>query len=399
MSRDASRDTARARRETAGRTRPSDRTDRPGLGLGYRPETDRALRAAFGTGGIRGPSARASGFDSHEGAFFTRDERFVGYDPRQSARGSGPDLRPGGGDRNPLRREDEVAARRRARAARDEIPEPNKKAFSASPSAETFVRAFEARGDASRVASGSLGWRASSGALPRRAEAIEGVGDETLAPLTDSLRETRDARRWRRETLSALAAQKTSGSSGFEALELRRAFSTRRVGAAKKDARARETRADGETVADAAVRATAPSGITNRGVAGRALADARAEAEADVFSSADGVRDALSVKAKAYADLSLSVANGTLGPSRASVPNETGVVDWDAKRRDATERDDARRVASRATDRTFATSIPPPPGAPRGDDAAARARKRDRLLALRNRGRERAATTTNATDA
>lgn len=179
-SRDRSRD-ASARRETTTVTPTEppagDRTNRrSGFGLGYRPEEDGALRAALGARASR--ASRASG-------------------PRPSARTS----------------------RRAFPAAEVEAPPP-----------PPPIRVPDAaRGDASSayVRAGSLGWRASSGALPRRAETIEGVGDETLAPLAESLRDAREVNRRRKETMALLAREK--GSSGFEALELRRAFS-RRVG-------------------------------------------------------------------------------------------------------------------------------------------------------------------------
>ena len=311
-SRDRSRD-ASARRETTTVTPTEppagDRTNRrSGFGLGYRPEEDGALRAALGA-----RASRASG-------------------PRPSARTS----------------------RRAFPAAEVEAPPP-----------PPPIRVPDAaRGDASSayVRAGSLGWRASSGALPRRAETIEGVGDETLAPLTESLRDAREVNRRRKETMALLAREK--GSSGFEALELRRAFS-RRVGTR---ARANERAAGfffSETTDGPVAAAT-----RNRGVADRARADDRADAEAAFAMSANGVHDALAAKAEAYAD---------------TVP-EKGVLFVSS--------------SPRATEPTSATnllSVPPPPGYSHRslDDEKTRAEKRERLIALRNRGRER--TTTNAT--
>ena len=101
--------------------------------------------------------------------------------------------------------------------------------------------------------------------------------------------------------------------------------------------------------------------------------------------SANGVRDALAAKAEAYADLtaSLSVTRRRSASSFETLPEKkTGVV----------------FVSSpRATEPTEpGTSVPPPPGYSNRslDDEKTRAEKRERLIALRNRGRER--TTTNA---
>ena len=328
-SRDRSRD-ASARRETTTVTPTEppagDRTNRrSGFGLGYRPEEDGALRAALGARASR--ASRASG-------------------PRPSARTS----------------------RRAFPAAEVEAPPP-----------PPPIRVPDAaRGDASSayVRAGSLGWRASSGALPRRAETIEGVGDETLAPLAESLRDAREVNRRRKETMALLAREK--GSSGFEALELRRAFS-RRVGTR---ARANERAAGFSETTDGPV-ATA---TRNRGVADRARADDRADAEAAFAMSANGVRDALAAKAEAYADLhsaSLSVTRRRSASSFETLPEKkTGVVFVSSPR--ATEPTEPE------------TSVPPPPGYSNRslDDEKTRAEKRERLIALRNRGRER--TTTNA---
>ena len=333
-SRDRSRD-ASARRETTTvtPTEPPEghRTNRrSGFGLGYRPEEDGALRAALG--------ARASGASG----------------PRPSARTS--------------RRAFPVAEVE----AKIRPPPP--------------IRVPDAaRGDASSayVRAGSLGWRASSGALPRRAETIEGVGDETLAPLAESLRDAREVNRRRKETMALLAREK--GSSGFEALELRRAFS-RRVGTR---ARANERAAGFSETTDGPV-ATA---TRNRGVADRARADDRADAEAAFAMSANGVHDALAAKAEAYADLtaSLSVTQRhtqrhlPIASSSLETLPEKGVLFVSS--------------SPHATEPTSATnllSVPPPPGYSHRslDDEKTRAEKRERLIALRNRGRER--TTTNA---
>ena len=325
-SRDRSRD-ASARRETTTLT-PTEppeghRTNRrSGFGLGYRPEEDVALRAAFGAraSGASGPSARAS-----RRAFPAADASGLGI-------------------RAPIR-----------------VP--------------------DARGDASSayVLAGSLGWRASSGALPRRAETIEGVGDETLAPLAESLRDAREVNRRRKETMALLAREK--GSSGFEALEVRRAFS-RRVGTRTK--RFANERAAGfffrETTDGSVAAAT-----RNRGVADRARADDRADAEAAFAMSANGVHDALAAKAEAYADLTSTggVARRRSASSFETLP-EKGVLFVSSPR------------ATEPTEPPFATSVPPPPGYSHRslDDEQTRAEKRERLIALRNRGRER--TTTNA---
>ena len=333
-SRDRSRD-ASARRETTTVTPTEppagDRTNRrSGFGLGYRPEEDGALRAALGARASR--ASRASG-------------------PRPSARTS----------------------RRAFPAAEVEAPPP-----------PPPIRVPDAaRGDASSayVRAGSLGWRASSGALPRRAETIEGVGDETLAPLAESLRDARETNRRRKETMALLekAREKKNGSSsgGFEALELRRAFSVRRVGTRRL--RANECSSD---TTDGPV-ATA---TRNRGVADRARADDRADAEAAFAMSANGVRDALAAKAEAYADLhsaSLSVTRRRSASSFETLPEKkTGVLFVSSPR--ATEPTEPE------------TSVPPPPGYSNRslDDEKTRAEKRERLIALRNRGRER--TTTNA---
>ena len=241
-------------------------------------------------------------------------------------------------------------------------------------------RPESANASSAYLLTGSLGWRASSGALPRRAETIEGVGDETLAPLAESLRDARETNRRRKETMAALKArEKKNGSSsgGFEALELRRAFSVRRVGTRRL--RANECSSD---TTDGPV-ATA---TRNRGVADRARADDRADAEAAFAMSANGVRDALAAKAEAYADLhsaSLSVTRRRSASSFETLPEKkTGVVFVSSPR--ATEPTEPE------------TSVPPPPGYSNRslDDEKTRAEKRERLIALRNRGRER--TTTNA---
>jgi hypothetical protein len=249
------------------------------------------------------------------------------------------------------------------------------------------------------VASGSLGWRASGGALPRRAERIEGVGDETLASLTASLRDARDASRARREAEEEFfrkARDGSDGSNGFEALESRRAFSTRRVGAATRKARGgrfaegddeRRDLDGGAAATSLFVRdggETTKNGdsfpvreLKNRGVADRARLDDVARAEADFASSADGVRDALAKKAETYSSLLLQKTGARDGYG----------VDFDAKSAaDAASFRDAERTS-------FAEVPPPPPGGPRVDDAALVAKKRERLLALKNRGRERTTTT------
>jgi hypothetical protein len=247
------------------------------------------------------------------------------------------------------------------------------------------------------VASGSLGWRASGGALPRRAARIEGVGDETLASLTASLRDARDASRARREAeeeFSRKARDGSDGSNGFEALESRRAFSTRRVGAATRERRGGRFASNDERLGDGGAAATSlfvrDGGETtkngdsfpvrelkNRGVADRARLDDCARAEADFASSADGVRDALAKKAETYSSLLLQKTGARDGYG----------VDFDAKSAaDAASFRDAERTS-------FAEVPPPPPGGPRVDDAALVAKKRERLLALKNRGRERTTTT------
>lgn len=331
-SRDRSRDaSARRERTTLTPTEPDepDRTNRrSGFGLGYRPEEDGALRAAFG-------------------ARHLLRSNFSG--PRPSARAS---------------------PSRRAFPAADVSAEPPR-----SPRPES------ANASSAYLLTGSLGWRASSGALPRRAETIEGVGDETLAPLAESLRDARETNRRRKETMALLekAREKKNGSSsgGFEALELRRAFSVRRVGTRRL--RANECSSD---TTDGPV-ATA---TRNRGVADRARADDRADAEAAFAMSANGVRDALAAKAEAYADLhsaSLSVTRRRSASSFETLPEKkTGVVFVSSPR--ATEPTEPE------------TSVPPPPGYSNRslDDEKTRAEKRERLIALRNRGRER--TTTNA---
>ena len=308
-SRDRSRD-ASARRETTTLTptepdEPYRTNRRSGFGLGYRPEEDGALSAAFGA-----RASKASG-------------------PRPSARIS-----------------------RRAFPAEPESVE--------APPPPPPIRVPDGSyNDASSayVRTGSLGWRASSGALPRRAETIEGVGDETLAPLAESLRDAREVNRRRKETLLALSLREKGSSGGFEALELRRAFSRRRVGTR---ARANEHAHAGFSETTDGPVATA---TRNRGVAERARADDRADAEAAFAMSANGVHDALAAKAEAYADLTASLSVTQPEPTLA----------------------------------TNLLSVPPPPGYSHRslDDEKTRAEKRERLIALRNRGRER--TTTNAT--
>ena len=351
-----------------------------GFGLGYRREDDGALRATS-----RG-SKNASGFGSREDFDFPRETKRP-HDKERKGNGKKA-FRQTGGDYNPLRRE--VGG---ARAT--------------SPAGKTNKTSFKSHGTNSHtasyeylVASGSLGWRASGGALPRRAERIEGVGDETLASLAASLRDARDASRARREA-EELFYQKTrdgsDGSNGFEALESRRAFSTRRVGAATRKARGgrfaegddeRRDLDGGAAATSLFVRdggETTKNGdsfpvreLKNRGVADRARLDDCARAEADFASSADGVRFALAKKAETYKSLLL----------RKTFKAGDGYgVDFDAKSAaDAASFRDAEAPP-------FAEVPPPPPGGPRVDDAAALAKKRERLLALKNRGRERTTTT------
>lgn len=306
-SRDRSRD-ASARRETTTLTptepdEPYRTNRRSGFGLGYRPEEDGALRAAFGA-----RPSRASG-------------------PRQSARTS----------------------RRAFPAAEVDAPPPPPPIRVPDGSYNDASSAY--------VRTGSLGWRASSGALPRRAETIEGVGDETLAPLAESLRDAREVNRRRKETLLALSLREKGSSGGFEALELRRAFS-RRVGT-----RARANERASEKTFSETTDGPVATATRNRGVAERARADDRADAEAAFAMSANGVHDALAAKAEAYADLTASLSVTQPEPTLA----------------------------------TNLLSVPPPPGYSHRslDDEKTRAEKRERLIALRNRGRER--TTTNAT--
>ena len=306
-SRDRSRD-ASARRETTTLTPTEppegDRTNRrSGFGLGYRPEDDGALRAAFG--------ARAS-------------------------RASGP--------------------RPSARTSRRAFPAAEVEAKNRPPPPIRVPDGSYNDASSAYVRTGSLGWRAISGALPSRAETIEGVGDETLAPLAESLRDAREVNRRRKETLLALSLREKGSSGGFEALELRRAFS-RRVGTR---ARANEHAHAGFSETTDGPVATA---TRNRGVADRARADDRADAEAAFAMSANGVHDALAAKAEAYADLTASLSVTQPEPTLA----------------------------------TNLLSVPPPPGYSHRslDDEKTRAEKRERLIALRNRGRER--TTTNAT--
>lgn len=333
-SRDRSRDaSARRERTTLTPTEPDepDRTNRrSGFGLGYRPEEDGALRAAFG--------ARRN-LQTH----------FSG--PRPFTRAS---------------------PSRRAFPAADVSAEP-----------PLLPRPESANASSAYLLTGSLGWRASSGALPRRAETIEGVGDETLAPLAESLRDARETNRRRKETMAALKArEKKNGSSsgGFEALELRRAFSVRRVGTRVRANEFSAAAGFSETTDGPVATAT-----RNRGVADRARADDRADAEAAFAMSANGVRDALAAKAEVYADLtaSLSVTRRRSASSFETLPEKkTGVLFVSSPR--ATEPTEPE------------TSVPPPPGYSHRslDDEKTRAEKRERLIALRNRGRER--TTTNA---
>lgn len=311
-SRDRSRD-ASARRETTTLTptepdEPYRTNRRSGFGLGYRPEEDGALRAAFGA-----RASRASG-------------------SRQSAR---------------------ISRRAEPESAEVDAPPPPPPIRVPDGSYNDASSAY--------VRTGSLGWRASSGALPSRAETIEGVGDETLAPLAESLRDAREVNRRRKETKEALLLREKGPLDGFEALELRRAFSRRRVGtrARANDPRSRAAGVFFSETTDGPV-ATA---TRNRGVAERARADDRADAEAAFAMSANGVHDALAAKAEAYADLTASLSVTQPEPTLA----------------------------------TNLLSVPPPPGYSHRslDDEKTRAEKRERLIALRNRGRER--TTTNAT--
>lgn len=349
-----------------------------GFGLGYRREDDGALHATS-----RG-SKNASGFGSRENAdYFPRE---TARPPDKERKGNGKKaFRQTGGDYNPLRRE--VGETR----ATSPAGKTNKTSFKSPTNGNTASYEY-------LVASGSLGWRASGGALPRRAERIEGVGDETLASLAASLRDARDASRARREA-EELFYQKTrdgsDGSNGFEALESRRAFSTRRVGAATRERRGGRFASNDERLGDGGAAATSlfvrDGGETtkngdsfpvrelkNRGVADRARLDDCARAEADFASSADGVRFALAKKAETYKSLLL----------RKTFKAGDGYgVDFDAKSAaDAASFRDAEAPP-------FAEVPPPPPGGPRVDDAAALAKKRERLLALKNRGRERTTTT------
>ena len=355
-----------------------------GFGLGYRREDDGALRATS-----RG-SKNASGFGSREEHDFPRETK---RPPDKERKGNGKQTRRTGGDYNPLRRE--VGETR----ATSPAGRTNKTSFESPTNGNTASYEY-------LVASGSLGWRASGGALPRRAERIEGVGDETLASLAASLRDARDASRARREA-EELFYQKTrdgsDGSNGFEALESRRAFSTRRVGAATRKARGgrfaegNDERREGDGGAAATSLFVRDGGETtkngdsfpvrelkNRGVADRARLDDCARAEADFASSADGVRFALAKKAETYKSLLLRKTFGA---------RDGYGVDFDAKSAaDAASFRDAEAPP-------FAEVPPPPPGGPRVDDAALVAKKRQRLIALKNRGRERTTTAADGADA
>ena len=124
--------------------------------------------------------------------------------------------------------------------------------------------------------------------------------------------------------------------------------------------------------------------LKNRGVADRARLDDCARAEADFASSADGVRFALAKKAETYKSLLLRKTFGA---------RDGYGVDFDAKSAaDAASFRDAEAPP-------FAEVPPPPPGGPRVDDAASVAKKRQRLIALKNRGRERTTTAADGADA
>ena len=104
--------------------------------------------------------------------------------------------------------------------------------------------------------------------------------------------------------------------------------------------------------------------------------------------SANGVRDALAAKAEAYADLhsaSLSVTRRRSASSFETLPEKkTGVV-FVSSPRARSRRSRRRRFRRRPaySNRSL-------------DDEKTRAEKRERLIALRNRGRER--TTTSSVD-
>ena len=363
---------------------------RSGFGLGYRREDDGALRATS-----RG-SKNASGFGSRENAdVFPRE---TARPPDKDRKGNGKQTRRTGGDYNPLRRE--VGETR----ATSPAGQTNKTSFKSPTNVNTASYEY-------LVASGSLGWRASGGALPRRADrvscatrtppavsrhSISAVSENVTTDRASSGRDAKNARREAEEMFYKRTRDGSDGSNGFEALESRRAFSTRRVGAATRKARGgrfaegddeRRDLDGGAAATSLFVRdggETTKNGdsfpvreLKNRGVADRARLDDCARAEADFASSADGVRDALAKKAETYSSLLLQKTGARDGYG----------VDFDAKSAaDAASFRDAEAPP-------FAEVPPPPPGGPRVDDAALVAKKRERLLALKNRGRERTTTT------
>ena len=104
------------------------------------------------------------------------------------------------------------------------------------------------------------------------------------------------------------------------------------------------------------------------------------------MTRADGVREALAKKAETYSSLLLRKKNTGARDGYAA-------IDFDAK--------SAADAAAFLDAEPTVAEVPPPPPArgPRGEDAATRAKKRERLLALRNRGRERTTTAADGADA
>lgn len=98
------------------------------------------------------------------------------------------------------------------------------------------------------------------------------------------------------------------------------------------------------------------------------------------------MREALAKKAETYSSLLLRNKN--------TGARDGYGVDFDAKSA-------ADAAAFRDAEPTVAEVPPPPPGGPLfcGEDAATRAKKRERLLAMRNRGRERTTTAADGADA
>ena len=339
-----------------------------GGGLGYEPKHDKALLGAFGGSG------RVSGRDdrSRSGRDFSgraSQSRFHSTRPQVTH----------DGEYNPLRREEEVA--KRARVVKGHGGGPTRDTSwrgggDATLSASKTKNLEKGCAEISeRRAASSLGWRASSGAMPSKATHIKGVTQSTLTSLTTEL----DSKKLE-STLRKESIEKTQ--SGFELLEKRR---KKRVGN-KGTGTSQEHQVWANSVAVIPGRnreSNAGAGTRdvggdkkNKGVHDRARLDNLHE----IDFSANGVRSALERKAATYQTLLESRTTdaehtdaGDCLPMQVGHRNSSSYeVDFASKRN---EHEETARVIIKAP------AVSPENGV---DE-----KKRQKLLAMKRRGSER----------